>query len=304
MKKHADIIPLLAQRSTGEKLNAAVEFVKLHRRNLLRWWWVVLPLAIATSTAMFGVLQGLFGDNAVHGTDLQLALLIVLGLLTLTVLCCMATITARRQEDTGSSDASLYTFKHLRPLLARNMAGGACTAIGMSLLVSLPCALAWNISRSLGVMIFVGIVFFLPFTFLVGHVLMIAPTHALENRNMMHSVRRAFKLTTSTYFSFLGFQLLLLLTALLMQGVMMVPWIIFDIVHDVLLQQSVAQSITSTITFEVICFCYTVVHCLYLFFTLLLVIVGMCFHYGSSTQQASLSDAALSRDIDNFESLT
>ena len=77
-------IPLYARRTLGEKINAAIDFLRQNWRVALRFSiYMMLPLALIQSGGMFTIVRSLTDDSFNNETDLGVLSSMILSLLVL-----------------------------------------------------------------------------------------------------------------------------------------------------------------------------------------------------------------------------
>ncbi len=289
-------IPLYARRTLGEKINAAIDFLRQNWRVALRFSiYLLLPLALIHSVGLYAFVRSITNDYY-NSTDMGF---LVSALITLLSMCLIYTLILtlfQYYQGSDDGDLSMLTFRDVKGQMWHNFKRTLIVMIPLVVLV-------------IPLLLIAFVTLFVPFFSLIilvgcsilAFILMMVPIHyILENVTLGNAFGRSFGHARESWGKLLGLMLALLLVVWIIQSSTTIPMLVFVFATDNL-TPSGATSGTLKMILDVILYIFLIIETFFGYLSMSLVITTLVYHYGSNAREQD--DLAIASDIENFANL-
>lgn len=290
-------IPLFARRTLGEKINAAIDFLRQNWRVALRFSiYLLFPLALIQSGGMFAIVRSMTDYSFNSKTDIGFLSSLILSFLVLCFTYTLILTLFQYYQGSSDGDLSTLTFRDVRSQMWHNLK--------RVLIVMLPMIVIMALS-SLLVFFFLFLPFISLFVFLIYallfFILMIVPIHyVLEPVNLREAFSRCFRHASGSWGNLFGLMFSLVLVVMIIQSVTGMPMLIFAFATNSL-SYSGTPTVALRVTYDIILYLFLIVQTFFGYLSLTLVITTLVYHYGSNAREQD--DLAIASDIENFANL-
>ena len=289
-------IPLYVQRTVGEKINAAIDFLRQNWRVLLRFSiYLLLPLALIHSVGLFTFVKSVTADHY-NSTDMGFFTTAIFFVISMCLIYTLILTMFQYYQGSTDGDLSMLTFSDVRGQMWYNFKRMLVIMIPLVVIMAL-----------IAVMMFVFI--FIPFIsmpFVVGlailsFILMMVPIHyVLENTTIALAFSRSFSHARGSWGKLFGLMFALLLVVGIIGSATSLPMLVV-IFATKNLTPSGGLSMTLQLTIDVILYIYIILETFFGYLLTALVITTLIYHYGSNAREHD--DLAIASDIENFANL-
>lgn len=307
-------IALYAQRSFGEKLTAAFDFIKENSKLLMKFTtYLILPLCLLQGLSLNGLMSGAMAlgdmtggsfDSSVAGSSVMMlvtyyslyAVLYLLGTVMLTSLVYALVRTYNEREERLEG----VTLGMLKPLLFRNVRRLFLIAIVGVLLVLLVGGVAGFLVTIIPVMILVSLVVLLVIVVSVPLAIW-APVYLFEDIHIMDALKKAYRLGFATWGGIVLISIVMGFIALILQGVTMIPWYIGTIVKYIFVMTDTGGGATVSVGYNFMLYLLAVVQAFGVYLSMIFSLLGLAYQYGHASEK--IDYVMVENDIDNFDKL-
>lgn len=283
----------------GEKVNAAVDFLKQNRRAVLRLsLYFLLPVAIIQAVAVysFGNIGDDFFSDALGSKFISYCLAFLFAALFVYTLVLAVVIVYDRG---GPQALDTIKVKELLPELWHTFKRVfVCLFVDSLFVVPLFMVLAVFMFLP-----FVGLlVFGLVFLFL-GMMALLPVVYALDSENGSFSAAfgTTWRFSWAQWGKLMGLMFVLFLIITIMNGVVDLPFYGLIFIREMFWETSIRESVGEMIIYNVVFYLWSVIKCFYSYLTYTLALLVLVYHYGSVADVED--DASILSDIRNFKEL-
>lgn len=290
-------IPLYKRRKTGEKINAALDFLRQNWRLALRLsLYLLLPVALFHSMGIFSIFRSAF-STYVNTTDLSIVLSLFFFALSSCLIYSMILTMFQYYLGSNDGDLSMLTFRDIKGQLWLNFKKVAVLAV--------PAVIVLILSFFLSV-VFLVVPFFSIFIILalalLVFIMMMAPIFSvLEYSSAMTSIKRAFSHASQSWGNLLGLMIAMFLVVMVIQSVTAIPMLFFTFASQNLTPSTGQENVLGQLTYDAIMYVFIIAQTFFSYLCMALVVTTMVYHYGSDAGEHD--DIGLGDDIDNFANL-
>lgn len=295
MSENKDIyakIPLYEDRTVGETINIAIDFLRQNWRTALRLSvYLLLPIALLHSVGLFTFFMSLTREHY-NSTDLGLLLTLVFMFIGLAVTYTLILTLFQYYLGSDDGDLSMLTFRDVKGTLWRNFR--------RVMLAMLPILLLMAVFTLLIVFLFF-LVFTIVVYFVLMFILMMIPIYyVLEHVSLGNAIKRAFSHGKESWGRLFGLMFSLFLVVIFILSAASLPLSVFYYATDSLMPSG-ETSVTTKMILDIIFYVLIVIETFFAYLSMALVVTAMVFHYGRNARRHD--DLALGSDIENFENL-
>jgi hypothetical protein len=289
-------IPLYARRTLGEKINAAIDFLRQNWRVALRFSiYLLLPLSLLHSVGLFTFIRSLTSDYY-NSTDIGFLSSSFITLFSLCLIYTLILTLFQYYQGSDDGDLSMLTFRDVKGQMWYNFKRILIVMIPIVLLV-IPVTLlvlAMLIVPFFSVWIVAGCA-------ILVFILMMVPIHyTLENVTLGNAFGRSFSHARESWMKLFGLMFAMLLVVGIIQSVTTIPMLIFIFATDNLTPSGEMGS-TLKMVFDIILYVFLILETFFGYLSMALVITTLVYHYGSNAREQD--DLAIASDIENFANL-
>lgn len=285
-------ISLYVNRSVGETINIAIDFLRQNWRTALRLSvYMLLPIALLHSVGIFTLAKSLTSDYY-NSTDVGMMLTLLFFFISLSTIYTLILTLVQYYQGSDDGDLSMLKFRDARGTLWRNFRRVMLAMIPILLLL-IVCTLLMSV-----------LIFFIitiPAYFVLFFILMMIPIYyVLEHVPLGYAFKRSFSHAKESWGTLFGLMFTLLLVVAFILGATMMPMLVFKYTaHDLLPGGKMGTS--AQLIYEVVMYVFIVIETFFAYLSMAMVVTAMVFHYGRNARRHD--DVAISSDIDNFENL-
>lgn len=289
-------ISLYENRSVGEIINIAIDFLRQNWRTALRLSvYMLFPIALLHSVGIFTLVMSLTRDNY-NSTDMGFLLNMLFFFTGLSATYTLILSLVQYYQGSVDGDLSMLTFRDVRGTLWRNFRR-VFTAMIPILLLMVVCSLFFLV---LMIIPLVSIAAFVAYFLLFFIMMMIPIYYVLEGASLTFAFKRSFTHAKESWGKLFGLMYALLLVVFIILSATSTPMMVFIFAKDSLLPSGKIDMTTEMI-FSTIFFVFLVIETFFAYLSMALVVTAMVFHYGRNARLQD--DLALGSDIDNFANL-
>ncbi|MBP5687030.1 MAG: hypothetical protein J6X22_00105 [Muribaculaceae bacterium] len=289
-------ISLYENRSVGEIINIAIDFLRQNWRTALRLSvYMLFPIALLHSVGIFTLVMSLTRDNY-NSTDMGFMLNMLFFFIGLSATYTLILTLVQYYQGSADGDLSMLTFRDVRGTLWRNFRR-VFTAMIPILLLMVVCSLFFLV---LMIIPLVSIAAFVAYFLLFFIMMMIPIYYVLEGASLSFAFKRSFTHAKESWGKLFGLMYALLLVVFIILSATSTPMMVFIFAKDSLLPSGKIDMTTEMI-FSTIIFVFLVIETFFAYLSMALVVTAMVFHYGRNARLQD--DLALGSDIDNFANL-
>lgn len=289
-------IPLYVDRSVGETINIAIDFLRQNWRTVLRLSiYLLLPIALFHSVGVFTWVRSISSDHY-NSTDLGFLLTSLFLLIGLSATYTIILTLVLYYQGSVDGDLSMLTFKYVKGVLWRNFLRVIVAMLPIILLMIVFAAIFF-------IFLFVpmaapaAVIAYLVLFFIM---MMIPIYYVLEDISLSKAFGRSFSHARSSWGRLLGLMLALMFVVAIILSSTSIPMALFLFTSDSLLPSGELGT-TAEMIFDVILYVFLVFETFFAYLSMVLVVTSMVFHYGRIS--SSRDDIALGSDIENFANL-
>ena len=290
-------IPLYARRKLGEKVNAALDFLRQNWQITLRFTlYVLLPVALLHSMGVYTIFRATF-SNIVNSVDLSVIMSALFFMISICLIYSLILTLFQYYMGSEDGDLSMLTFSDVKGQLWHNLK--------RVFLLAIPILIAFVVLAIVAM-----IIIFMPFFSIFAmaalatlfFILMMVPIfYVLENIDASTAVKRAFSHAKNSWGNLLGLMIAMTILVAIIQGVIATPMIIFSFAYEQLTTVAQQTQSASKIMYDAILYVFVVLHVFFSYLSLMVVVTTLVFHYGSDASEHD--DIAIANDIENFANL-
>lgn len=295
-------IPLYARRTIGEKINAAIDFLRQNWRVALRFSiYLLLPIALLHSVGIFTFIRSLTSDTY-NSTDIGFLVSSLISFVSICLLYTLIITLFQYYQASTDGDLSMLSFRDVKGLMWTNFKRLLLIMIiilGITILISLLVVAILELPILL-------LPFFLLIPTLLGSailffILMMVPIHyLLENSTVAEAFSRSFSHARESWGRLFALMFAMILVVGIINSVASLPMLVFMIATEILSRSGESSQVLS-ITFDVILYAFIILETFFGYLSMALVITTLVYHYGSNAREND--DLAIANDIDNFANL-
>lgn len=285
-------ISLYENRSIGEIINIAIDFLRQNWRTALRLSiYMLLPIALLHSTGIFTLVRSI-GSEHYNSADLGFLLTSLFLFLGLGVTYTLILTLVQYYQGSEDGDLSMLTFRDMKGVLWRNFRRVMIAMLPI-LLLMIVCSLL------------LVILLFIPFGFIAYFILffilmMIPIYYVLEHVSLGNAFSRTFSHAKESWGKLFGLMFALLLVVMIILSATSLPMTVFIFTKDTLLPSG-EYGMASEMIYDTILYVFLVIETFFAYLSMALVVTAMVFHYGRNSRRHD--DLALGSDIENFANL-
>ncbi len=289
-------IPLYARRTLGEKINAAIDFLRQNWRVALRFSiYLLLPLALIHSVGLFSFFRSLT-NHTYNSVDSGFILSAIISVVSLILVYTLILTLFQYYHGSDDGELSMLTFKDVKGQMWFNF---------KKVLVIVLVILVFVVPISILMLVLMFVPFFSMIVFvgyaIIVFILMMAPIHyVFENINVLGAFGRSFSHARESWGKLFGLMFALLLVAGIIESVAALPMMVFVFTSDTLTPSNGVNP-AITMTLDIILYVFLILETFFTYLSMTLVVTTLVFHYGSNTRE--LDDLAIASDIENFANL-
>lgn len=307
-------IALYAQRSFGEKLSAAFDFIKENWKPLMKFiTYLILPLCLLQGLSLNGLMSGTIAlddmtggsfDSSVVGSSIMVlvtyyslyAVLYLLGTVLLTSLVYALVRTYNERENRLEG----VTWGILKPLLFRNVRRLFLIVIVGVFWVAFVGFVAGFLVTVIPFMALVPL--FVLLVIVVSVPLAIwAPVYLFEDIHIMDALKKAYRLGFATWGGIVLISIVMGFIAAILQGVTMIPWYIGTIVKYIFAMTDTGGGATVSVGYSFVLYLLAVVQAFGTYLSIIFSLLGLAYQYGHASEK--IDYVMVESDIDNFDKL-
>ncbi|MCR5312766.1 MAG: hypothetical protein K6E54_03815 [Bacteroidaceae bacterium] len=297
-------IELYVDRTFGERFNAAMDFVKIHYRVLLKILaCFILPICVIEATFINTIINRVSVINDFGVMDAVYVFLLLLLLILSTIMVFSITFGLYKAYDENPDGSRNMKIKEFLPYLKGCIKKG--TRLFFFLLLVYVLEMAIYLSMSL--MTFSGLssgvlLIQYPISFAIIPIVLLPTVYFLENRGIFSSLKRAFSLGYRTYLSLLGIYFIVYIIISFVTVITLIPYVIC-IVVDILSLTRYEE----TKSWELVCanfgmYLFGILFIFVYHFIAIISSYAAIYHYGYAVEH--LEHVSVVSDIENFEKMS
>lgn len=285
-------IPLYENRSVGETINIAIDFLRQNWRTALRLSvYLLFPVALMHSVGIFTLAKSISSYHY-NSIDMGIALTLLFLFIGLSATYTLILTLVQYYQGSEDGDLSMLTFRDMKGVLWLNFRRVIIAMLPILLLM---------IVCSLLMFILIFLLFTILAYFVLFFILMMIPIYyVLEHVSLGNAFRRTFSHAKESWGRLFGLMFALLLVVGIILSATSMPMILFISTADTLLPSG-KLGVTSEMIFDIILYMFLVIETFFAYLSMALVVTAMVFHYGRNAR--THDDLALGSDIENFENL-
>lgn len=290
-------ISLYTRRKIGEKINAALDFLRQNWRTALRFSiYLLLPVALIHSVGVFTIFKSTFA-NKINTIDLSVIMSFKFMVISVCIIYALILTLFQYYQGSDDGDLSMLTFRDVRGQLWSNFKRVATLAIPVMITV----VVAFFVSMIIIFVPFLSLFALLAIATLV-FIMMMAPIfYVMEDVTAGAAFNRAFSHAKTSWGGLLGLMLSMFLVVLVIQSITAMPMLVFAFAYNNLTLAPEQTGYGWSIAWDAIVYIFTIAQTFFSYLSIALVVTTMVFHYGS---EASVQDdVGIANDIENFANL-
>lgn len=290
-------IPLYARRTLGEKINAAIDFLRQNWRVALRFSiYMMLPLALIQSGGMFTIVRSMSDDSFNNETDLGVLSSTILSLIVLCFTYTLILTLFQYYQGSSDGDLSMLTFRDVKSQMWHNLKRVLKAMLPIIVIMALSSLLVFFFM----LLPFISLLVFLIYA-LLFFILMIVPIHyVLESVNLREAFNRCFSHASASWGNLFGLMFSMVLVVMIIQSVTGMPMLVFAFATNSL-SYSGTPTAALSVTYDIVLYLFLIVQTFFGYLSMSLVITTLVYHYGSNAREQD--DLAIASDIDDFANL-
>ena len=289
-------IPLYARRTLGEKVNAAIDFLRQNWRVALRFSiYLLLPLSLLHSVGLFAFVRSITSDYY-NSTDMGILASSLISLLSMCLIYTLILTLFQYYQGSDDGDLSMLTFRDVKGQMWHNFKRILIVMIPIVVLLIplLLLVIASLILPIISMLILAG-------CSILAFILMMVPIHyTLEDVTIGNAFSRSFGHARESWAKLFGLMLALLLVGGIIQSATAIPMLIFVFATDNLSPSGAMNGVLKMV-FDIILYLFLIIQTFFGYLSMALVITTLVYHYGSNAREQD--DLAIASDIENFENL-
>lgn len=295
MARNRDIlnkISLYENRSVGETINIAIDFLRQNWRTALRLSvYMLLPVALLHSMGIFTLVMSI-GSERYNSIDMGFLLTSLFLFLGLGVTYTLILTLVQYYQGSEDGDLSMLTFRDMKGVLWLNFRRVITAMLPILLLMAVFTLLMF---------LLIFFIVTIPVYFILFFILMMIPIYyVLEHVSLGDAFSRTFTHAKESWGQLFGLMFALLLVVGIILSATSMPMTVFIFTKDSLLPGG-EYGMTSEMIFDIILYVFLVIETFFAYLSMALVVTAMVFHYGRNARRHD--DLALGSDIENFANL-
>lgn len=289
-------ISLYVDRSVGDTINIAIDFLRQNWRTALRLSiYLLMPIALLHSVGIFTWVRSISSDYY-NSSDIGFLSTIFFQLIGLCATYALILTLVLYYQGSVDGDLSMLTFRYVKGVIWSNFKRVLlCMLIilfFMALLTGVCIVLFFiPLGAPAAILIYV-IMFFI--------MMMIPIYYVLEDVSLGQAIGRSFSHAKNSWGRLFGLMFALMMVVGIILSATSLPMTVFIFTSDSLLPSGELGTTADTI-FDIIIYAFIVIETFFAYLCMALVVTVLVFHYGRVS--SSHDDLALGSDIDNFANL-
>lgn len=307
-------IALYVQRSFGEKLTVAFDFIKENRKPLMKFTtYLMLPLCLLQGLSLNRLISGTMAvgdmtggsfDSSVAWTSVMVLMtycilyivLYLLGTVMLTSLIYALVRTYNEREERLEG----VTLGMLKPLLFRNVRRVFLIVIVGVFLVVFVGLVVGFVTTIIPFMSLVSL--FVLLVVVVSVPLAIwAPVYLFEDIYIMDALKKAYRLGFATLGGIVLISIAMGFIAAILQGVTMIPWYIGTVVKYIFAVADAGGGAVVSAGYNFVLYLLAVIQAFGVYLSMIFSLLGLAYQYGHASEK--MDYVTVESDIENFDKL-
>lgn len=295
-------IELYVDRPFGVRFNAAIDFIKLHLRVLLKILaCFILPICVIDATFVNTLVNRIAITRDISVMDVVFILLLLLLLVVSSVISLAITFGLFKAYEDNPEGARSMTVKEFVPYLK----GGIRRGIGLFFFLFLLYFLMMVIFIPLSFVPVFGNVLSLlqyPISFAMSPVTLIPVVYYLENKGIIESTKRAFALGYKTLLSLIGLYIITEVICSFVVVFAIIPYILTMMLDVLALSKSFDAGSWGLVFINFGMFVFGILFIFVYHFIAIITSYATVYHYGYAVEH--LEHVSVVSDVENFEKMS
>ena len=295
-------IELYVDRPFGVRFNAAIDFIKLHIRVLLKILaCFILPICVIDATFINTLVNRITVARDLSALDVVFILLLLLLLVVSSVISLAITFGLFKAYEDNPEGARRMTIKEFVPYLR----GGIRRGIGLFFFLFFVYFVMMIIFVPMAFIPVIGSVISLlqyPISFAMSPVILIPVVYYLENKGIIESTKRAFALGFKTFWSLVGMYIIIEVISSFVTVFALVPYAIVIVMDIVALSKSFEAGTWGLVFVNFGMFVFGILFVFVYHFIAIITSYAAVYHYGYAVEH--LEHVSVVADVENFEKMS